>query len=192
MVIQWDLDGVLANFTKAYHGLANEMFNADVTLTEPPTWDWLEDQIGKKSVGEIWQRIKTDPQFWSNLEPLVSDDIIARIQKLEVEHDYVFVTSRPGIDTKTQTESWIRHHFGFNGTVIVSDRKADAANACRANYVIDDKAGNAIAVYYMSPKDRKTYLLDTPYNQFSPEVMGRGIRRIATVGEFLDDIEAGR
>lgn len=77
-------------------------------------------------------------------------------------------------------------------TVLISTRKADAANALGADYTIDDKAGNVLAVYYQSPANRRVYIRDHQFNRFDFEVMGKRLRRVKTVTEFLDDIEAGR
>lgn len=196
MVIMWDVDGVLANFTHGYHSLANEMFDANISLEQPPTWDWLEDTIGSEKVGRIWNRIKQDPNFWRNLPSLVDDSIWDRIVKLDA--DQYFVTSRVGETAKLQTEDWL---FGrmwqFDPdlcpiTVVMSSRKADAANALKANYTIDDKLGNVLAVYYNSPPERRVYVYDTPYNQMDTRIAGNRVRRVSTVSQFLDDIEANR
>lgn len=197
MVIMWDVDGVLANFTKGYHGLANEMFASElvgeISAEAPPSWDWLEDTLGSERVGKIWNRIKQDRYFWQDLEPLVSEGEIRRISDLVDEADQYFVTSRVGQKIGYQTRAWLRHHFYIDSpAVIVSDRKADSANALKANYTIDDKAGNVLAVYYNSPKERRVYVLDTPYNQFDPKTVGSRVRRVSTVSQFLDDIEANR
>lgn len=192
MIIQWDVDGVLANFDRAYHALANEMFGLSIPLEHPPTWDWLEDTIGSDRVGRIWNHIKQDGSFWSELPLQCSAKEIARVAALDEEHTNYFVTSRVGKNPKIQTEYWLEKHGIVDPTVIVSSRKADAANALKAHYTIDDKAGNVLAVYYNSPPERHVYVYDTPYNQFDSRVVGSRVRRVNTVSAFLDDIEAGR
>lgn len=190
----WDVDGVLANFTDAYHELASDMFDVEIPSGPPPTWDWLEETLGSEKIDRVWNHIKQDRYFWRDLAPLISDTDAERINYLQNNRvDQYFVTSRVGIAPKEQTEVWLRHHLFLEApTVIVSSRKADAANALKANYTIDDKAGNVLVVYYNSPPERKVYIYDTPYNRFDPKVVGSRIRRVLTVSDFLDDIEAGK
>ena len=191
MVIQWDVDGVLASFQSAYHKLASNMFNVEIDPDYlPPTWDWLEQTIGKDKVSQLWEHIKQDRYFWADLPSLVSYGTWQRICDLDALQ--YFVTSRVGKTAKVQTEEWLSERFCFTPTVIVSDRKADAALALRSDYVIDDKAGNVLAVYYASPKNVKVYVLDAPYNKFSTDLVGKRVRRVTSVNQFLDDIEVNR
>jgi len=194
-IVMWDVDGVLANFQRGYHKLANEMFGTKIDPDYvPDTWDWLEETIGSEKVDRIWNRIKQDKNFWAELDPLVSRDEQAKIRELTQHHTMYFVTSRVGATAKQQTERWLSIYFGVNlntPTVLISTRKADAANALNADYTIDDKAGNVLAVYYNSPANRKVYVYDAPYNQFNSHTMGNRVRRVHTVAKFLKDIEEG-
>lgn len=196
MIVMWDVDGVLANFQQGYHRLANRMFDVGVDETYvPPTWDWLQDTIGEDKVNRVWEHIRQSPDFWFELDPLVSREELTRIRELTRKHTMYYVTSRVGSTAKRQTERWLSMYVGADlntPTVLISTRKADAANALGADYTIDDKAGNVLAVYYNSPASRKVYVLDTPYNQFSNDVMGHRVRRVKSVKDFLDDIEKGR
>jgi hypothetical protein len=99
-----------------------------------------------------------------------------------------FVTARLGKSVKQQTEQWLQTFGITNPTVLVTTSKADAARVVGATHAIDDKAGNAVAIQYMSTA--KSYLLDRPYNRFDNSVVGTKIQRVMTVDEFLCDIEA--
>jgi len=187
-----DVDGVLANFQKGYHQLANELFGHSIEPDFlPPTWDWLENVIGSQQVSEIWRKIRQSGSFWENLEPLITLDQIKDLRQVGWDNEIYYVTSRVGHYPRKQTERWLERWSFAQGPVVISHRKADAANALAADYTIDDKAGNVLAVYYNSPKTRKVYVLDTPYNQFSPNVMGNRVRRVSNFSSFLSDVKEG-
>lgn len=197
MVVMWDMDGVLANFNKAYIGLANKMFDLSLNVEKKPdTWDELENTIGSDKVDRIWNHIKQSGDFWYKLESLATPEEWARIAQLDANQ--YFVTSRVGQRVREQTDDWLFGQFVDTELdlprycVMVSSRKADSANALNANYTIDDKAGNVLAVYYNSPPERRVYVLDTPYNQFDTRTVGSRVRRVQTVSSFLDDIEGGK
>ena len=197
-VVMWDLDGVLANFNKAYRSLANDMLWLALDVNaRPQSWNELGDTIGAEDDDRIWNRIRQSPNFWRNLDSLATVDEWRRIVDLDAVH--YFVTSRPGKETLVQSQDWLFEKFEDNAgqppeewSVFVSSRKADAANALGANYTIDDKAGNVLAVYYNSPPQRNVYVYDTPYNQFESSLVGSRVRRVATVSAFLDDVENKR
>lgn len=198
-VIMCDVDGVLANFNKGWRGLLNYLYpqlGIDEN-TSPSTWDEEPPGVTALMSRTAWNYIKTNNEFWERLEPLASFEEFRQLEKLVYQgHDLYFVTSRVGISPKLQTERWLRVHLpslesmGHQPTVIVSGRKADIAQGLRADYVIDDKAGNVLAVYYQCP-NTSVYLLDRPYNQLDFRVAGRAIRRVQTVRDFLLDVEAG-
>lgn len=186
MVIQVDVDGVIANFQKGYLALANSMFGLDIPLDWlRPTWDAIPTEMTKDMDRKVWKAIVVDPTFWEKLEPLVSPTVIRDLHSLG---EVYYVTSRNGVDVLEQTKTWLwRQCFIPGPNVIVSKRKADAALALGATYMIDDKAGNCLATYYNSPKT-KVYVLDAPYNQFDHAVVGNAVKRVASFDAFVHDI----
>ena len=197
-VVMWDMDGVLANFNKAYRQQTNRIVGTSLDPNEKPEfWDSVEMQIGSENDARVWNYIKNTDGFWRDLESLATIDELERMANLEATQ--YFVTSRVGKNPFQETYDWLLYQFGekveqfpSDWSVLISSRKADAANALKANYTIDDKAGNVLAVYYNSPPERKVYVFDAPYNQFDTRVIGGRVRRVGTVAAFLDDIEAGR
>lgn len=190
MIIQWDMDGVLANFNQGYRMLLNDSYGLRLNVDEKPAfWDDLPEGVTPEMDKEVWKYIKASDDFWFSLRPLVTPDVLDRIACLNA--DQYFVTSRVGATAKGQTEDWLAHHaFGGASTypsVIVSKRKSEAANALGATYAIDDKLGNVLQLYYNCPKT-KVFCLDTPYNRLDPRLAGRGVRRVYSVTEFLDGI----
>lgn len=202
MVLQLDVDGVLANFTEGFHALLLREFpelkplwarEGFVPGTPPDFWDDLPPHVTEDMSRRVWQLIWRSQTFWEELSPLAAPEEFLRLCHLGRRHiPLYFVTSRVGATAKHQTEVWLgRHMPGVIPTVIISHKKADAALAVGATHVLDDKLGNALAVYYNAPS-AKVYLKDTSYNSLNPKLAGRGVRRVKTVGEFLADVEGGR
>jgi 5'(3')-deoxyribonucleotidase len=188
-VIMFDVDGVLANFNGGYRKLLNKTFALDVSLDKPAFWDDLPEGVTPAMDQEVWRIINKSEKFWLDLDPFVDREERARISRMSNGYMMYFVTARGGIEPKKQTEAWLRYHVGITDpTVIVSNRKSEAANALRANYAIDDKAGNVLQIYYNAPKT-KAFIYDAPYNQYDHRVIGRRTIRVKTVTEFLDHVE---
>lgn len=195
MIIQWDVDGVLADFRAAWRALVKQRYDIDIPDGET-TWDGLYDLTGgphSVDTDATWQYIKQSNHFWGrSVQPLATPEEFARIDRLAQKHQHYFVTARPGRYARLHTQGWLEAQGIGDPVVLLSSRKADAANALAADYVIDDKPGNVLAVYYQSPPERRVYIRNHSFNLFDSEIAGKRIRRVSTVTEFLDDIEAGR
>lgn len=175
----FDLDGVLADFYAGYNKIEHDL-GREPTVTK--TWDtwWNKD---------VWKHIRSSPTFWESLTSRVTAVTKDRIRYLTSGADVYYVTARPGVNVALQTRAWLNREITFGGNVVLSSRKAEFAQAVNADFAIDDKAGNAVAIAYMAPKTR-SFLLDTPYNQFPHDVLGRRVERVPTVNEYLDAVEA--
>jgi hypothetical protein len=178
-VIQFDIDGVLADFLGGYHNVQDWL---GMVRTESTNWD---DYYS----AEVWAEIKSYPYFWEDLGACVPESVFRRINALQPHTPVYFVTNRAGWIVKTQTENWLKARGVLHPTVVVTTRKGEFAHAVGATHAIDDKAGNAVYTTYQSPKT-VSYLLDRPYNRFDQSVLGTKVKRIGSVTEFLDDIEA--
>jgi uncharacterized HAD superfamily protein len=189
VVVTCDVDGVLADFVLAFTELGHRMFGTPITKTvDHISWNTFPG-MANYHVAEVWDAIDESSVFWLGLEPLVEPDIFSRLDRIERRGGSVyFVTARSGKHAKQQTEQWLRTFGITNPTVIVTTSKAETARVVCATHAIDDKAGNAVAIQYMSTA--KSYLLDRPYNRFDNSVVGTKIQRITTVDEFLSDVEA--
>ena len=181
---------MLANFIPAYQQLVVDV--AGVNLfhpnddKDPPYWNWPELRGYSKDVMDtVWARITGSHDFWVCLPETVHCSTLRMcVLDLSRFHDIYFVTSRPGTDTKWQTEQWLILHLGIERpTVLLSSEKGLVAKALKLDCYIDDNLDNVKDACLMSPATR-TYLLNRAYNQDSPP--DTRYIRIETLGQFLD------
>lgn len=188
-VVQFDVDGVLADFMTAFTRRAKTLGYTD-TITgtaEQKTWETY-GIVPREHVDGVWRDIKEDPQFWLNVPALISTTVFRWIDVLQEHADIYFATARVGATAKWQTAEWLARNGVSVPTVVITPNKGDTAAALRATHAIDDKAGNAIFTGYVAKKTR-SYIIDRAYNQFDDSVVGGNVRRVQTVVEFLNDVE---
>ena len=190
--IMFDVDGVLADFVAGFTALAHKEFGYGMYgTTSQHTWDF--GHMSPTHVAALWGLIDVHPTFWRDLPTLISMGETGRLVDLCASREVYFCTSRPGNRTREQTMEWLMRAGIDNPAVIVLPTlgtKGEIANAIGASYSIEDKAGNAVCIAYMS--EAKSYIIDRPYNQFNHDALGSKVKRIFSVGEYLDDIGAGK
>lgn len=175
MIIQFDVDGVLADFDLGYRLAFRERYG--ILKERPQRWDESTDS-------NVWADIKASRNFWTSLVPLCRREVFRDINMLiGLGHPVYFVTARVGFEPKRQTEEWLHAQGIDRPTVVVANLKAVFAEAAGTTHSIDDKFGNAYVVSLL--KGVKSYLLDAPYNQVDQGVVGGRVRRIAVVEDFL-------
>lgn len=185
-VIQFDVDGVLANFAAGFVELSRTFFGK--APKQVKSWDWEKGYLTKKEIDQIWGCINNSSSYWFNLPCLLSSAEKTALLALCEKHTVYFVTNRghKGIGVKQQTEDWLRLVVGIeNPTVLLTKFKGDTAKAISADYAIDDKPENAWCMAWLSP-DTKPYLLDRPHNQYDTALVGsHKVIRIGSVGDFI-------
>ena len=192
MKIGFDLDGVLANFTDSFAAILTR--HSGVTFPQegpdwPQVWHWEYEELVKAGLSQdtirdivqaAWEEVN-DPrtQFWATLAPL-SDVRLGFVQKcIEDGHEVYFITSRPGLTAKEQTEKWGQVHFEQPINVIVSSEKGKWCKTLGLDVYVDDRGENIIDVEHTSPLTR-AYLLNRPYNSHFPVT-----RRLNTLTDLL-------
>lgn len=193
--IMFDIDGVLTRgFIAGFKGIAKSLGKDPETVeigTGPPPddVDLATHMAAKIGDMDVWRVIIDSLNFWEEFDTSCTFQEWERIYQLEdLGHRLYFVTNRVGRLVKNQTEAWLKHMGIPHPTVIISAKKGECAVAFGADYAIDDKAGNAVYTSWQSPRT-KSYLLDTPKNQFDPGVLGSRVIRVKTVMEFLEAVE---
>ncbi len=184
--IQFDIDGVLADYCLGYSTIANRLFGSPVFQTvDMQSWnDW---GLTKEQEGEMWKYIENEPNFWLRLPALVSREVFEQIDALSTTHHVVFVTYRmTGFPCpQQQTWRWLHSNGIRRPNVILSKHKGHIAQAIGANYSIEDKASNATDVTFLAPRCQ-SYLINRPYNRDETTL---SVIRLNSVSEFLAEVQ---
>lgn len=172
MRIGIDVDGCLADFNTSFIERCIRITGRDLFPPRPfdiPCWDYLEHYgYQEHEQDAVWRHIKHDLTFWFSLRPYAdAPDVISRLRKIEQRliHEVYFVTARPGVCVKYQTEKWLGKYSGGNSwkpTVLISKEKGLCAQALDLELYIDDRLENAVEVAKQTPC--RVYLLTQPWN----------------------------
>jgi phosphoglycolate phosphatase-like HAD superfamily hydrolase len=209
--IGFDMDGVLADFARAYREIEERVFGPVAAATRPGD---PEDQEAAETTDEggaaaadpvaaghalrrrrdtVWQTIEATPNFWTTLQPL-DTGAVRRIHELSVREgwDVFFITQRPATDGETvqrQTQRWlVEQGFELPSVLVIHGSRGEAARALRLDYLVDDSARNCIDVKAMG--DTKALLVTDPADESTAESARRlGIGTVSSIGEALDLIE---
>jgi len=195
MRIGLDVDGCLANFNYDYQqriiGMTGHNFFQPCDQENPPTWNYPELRgYTKDEMEKVWKYIQTSDDFFEKLLPLdgaTSLDLV--MPGLEDHHDIYFITNRPGITAKRQTERWLFHwlNYGltpYTPTVLIAEDKGSIVEGLKLDVYLDDKWENAFEAGFARPKCH-VYLLDRPYNRIVNAVQSL-FTRVSSVQEMLD------
>lgn len=188
MRIGVDVDGVLADFNTAFIRRVKDVTGRDLFPEgyEPTTWNYPES-LGytREEVSKVWDHVTADPTFWLNLSPYW--DAMTVLERLRTEFgndDVYFITSRPGVRAKAQTEVWLATHSGdftWNPTVLISSEKGACAKALKLDYYVDDRFENVHDVLRQTGARTAAYLLDRPWNTSFETLL-----RVDATSDFLD------
>lgn len=197
MKIGFDVDGVLADFNRSFIDRVVAVTGKDLFPARPfdiPLWNYPQhygysDKDLEYPHGPVWSSVVNDPTFWYMLYPY--DGVPEFLAKLDSGvHDIYFMTNRPGLTSKAQTENWLEFHgFGASTqafsypTVMITIEKGACSKALNLDLYIDDKDENCLDVHYLSPKTR-TVMLARPWNHAQ-----QGIPRVESLDQFATFIE---
>lgn len=186
MIVGLDVDGILANFFKAYEDIIVEAtgvdkFPARYPVLLPPTWNWPEFYgYDKKVISEVWRYIKQSPTFWTEMTALpYAKEFLEHLDKSD--HEVYFITDRPGICSQMQTQLWLADNGFYGPNVIISRKgKGVVAAALSLDVYIDDKGENIVDVVEKAPGTR-VYMLKYPYNE---EWISKSPRTLLSLQDF--------
>lgn len=191
MRIGLDIDGCLADFDHDYVRLFPTLTGRDLFPPwpfAPPCWYYPEYYgYTKEEVSTVWSWIKGCPTFWLNLSDYqVAYRSVRRASNCASDgHDVYFISSRPGIKAKDQTEMWLRRQGMLNPTVLTSSEKGLCAKALNLDYYIDDRPENVLDVLVTSPRTH-TYLLNKSHNRADERI--HMTSRVESMAEFFAEI----
>ena len=166
-VIAFDIDGVLANFTRGYTKIAHRLYGTPVGDSAcQQSWDFHKfpelclDKEKSDFNGPIWTEVKNSPVFWATLDPF-NVSVMPRINKIE---NKIFITDRPGVDTLEQSVFFLENWGIENPKIIVGSEKGPIAIRENVVAVIDDRWKNVVDIHNAIPTCY-TALLYCAYNK---------------------------
>ncbi len=189
-VIAFDIDGVLANFTRGFTRIGHQIFGTPVGDSESQqTWDFHdfpELELDKEKSGfngPIWTAVKTSPDFWANLDPK-NPSVMHRINAIQ---NKIFITNRPGIETLSQSVQFLESWGIEDPVVIVGHEKGPIAVRENVIAVVDDLWTNCFDIKKAMPNAYVT-MLYCAYNKFSHEdwLTNYGGIIVLSVDAFID------
>lgn len=194
-----DCDGVLADFNSGFIDRMVAVTGRDLFPPRPfdiPTWNYPEAYgYTRDELTAVWNGIKEDRSFWQQLPDY--DDTEEALRYLNgrriLGDDVYFITARPGLDAKAQTEAWLIKRwpkpYAPQVTVLISSRKDLCAKALDLDLYVDDRDLNVESVVmsrnydingkYLGERTR-TYLFDQAWNRDMDEIH-KGATRVKTL-----------
>lgn len=188
-VIAFDLDGVLANFTRGFTGIGSRLFGTP-TGDIPSMREWMFEDIpalglSKEYCALIWDVLKRNPSFWTDLDP-INLSVMKRVNAIK---NKVFITNRFGIEPQGQSVAFLEKWGIQNPDVIVASKKGPVAAERNVVAIIDDYYPNVTDVKASVPTCFAA-LLDLPYNQkYHGEWRITGGEIVYSVDHFLDECD---
>lgn len=181
-----DVDGVLAQFTRAYAQLIKTR-TMKVIPEDAHTWNWARAHgITKQEEDDAWKWIKANGWWWGTFDPYDTAELAPLLRAWEHATDLYFITSRPGAGVQRTTALWIREHFAVgNPHVLIAQRpsdKADIVTGLGLTHFVDDKAETVVEVMDAYPRCA-TRLLTRPWNEEAGQL---GNWRIARLNELVE------
>lgn len=189
----FDVDGVLADFNTSFILRVIDVTGRDLFPPRPfdiPTWDYPQFYgYTEQEMDTVWKSITADIYFWENLTeyPDTSQALQAISRQSHSGDDIYFITSRPGLRAKRQTEKWLRGHgLSDRPTVLISSHKGLCAAALKLDAYIDDRWENTLDV---AQTHTQTYLLTRPWNQGNkPD--DHSIIEVPSVTQFIERLQS--
>lgn len=201
-----DMDGVLADFAKAYREVEVRLFGegehsraanpeeerdpSDDAEVAPPRASAREM---RRHSDRIWQAIRATPNFWTTLEP-IDAGAVRRLHALMLHHrwEVFFITQRPATDGETvqrQTQRWlVDQGFDFPSVLVVPGSRGAAAAALSLDYHLDDSPTNCVDVKAES-KARPILIVEPDDTTAVVSARRLGVGTAGSIGDCLDILD---
>ena len=189
--ISIDVDGVLANFTKAFAAKLAEVGCQTPPDFEPTDWNFGGSGATPEQLDAAWRLVDKTENFWRTLH--VYPESVSSLHRWcdsdKAPVDLYYVTSRvptEGATVKQQTEVWLSRCALPYGGVVVKPRgvtKMEIYKALGIGWSVDDYPKN---VRPTLGTGHRGYLLDRPWNQEATD-----LPRVKSLAEFLKLVQNG-
>lgn len=178
MKIGWDSDGVLYNFTKAYHTWMNVSRGMTIDVdSQPATWNWfLEWQTIEQFKICMDEAVDAGQLFWQG--ELYEPEIPAIIAQLKAEgHENHLITHRfSGVTSCSKLAT--AHFYAENGVKFDSITYSKDKTVVKVDVFIEDNLDNYDA---LEAAGVESWLINRPYN-----LRKDNRRRVNSVKEFAE------
>jgi len=188
--VGFDVDGVIANFNKAFRQAATQIDGAAGGQNPP---EQASRALGADAMKRVWDHIGRTAQWWLQLEPYEADEI-ERLYRTSRERrwEVYFMTTRPssaGETTQFQTQWWLETHgFPLPSVLTVPGSRGDAANALKLDIAVDDRLTNCVDIIAAS-RSKAVLLLRRDDQAARDQATARGIGVVGTLAAAIDTIE---
>ena len=190
-----DIDGVLAQFNKAFVALLEREEIASLPFDyEPTAWDYTPE-LTPAQLEAGFKALQESTVFWSQLDAYTENVQAVRRAVLRDRFDVYFVTAR--MDTKGEsalagTKMWLQQHslMQMNTSIVVvkhASYKPSVYAALGVFASIDDHYPSVVAATTTENvwKGHQGTLLARPWNN---EEGRAGVRVVETVEEWLEGL----
>jgi hypothetical protein len=203
--IGFDMDGVLADFARAYDEVEVRLFgpgeperagNPEDEPDEPPPGEDAPVAAARnqrRRRDQVWRDIRATQDFWTTLHP-IDEEAVRRIHEMALRHrwEVFFITKRPATEGETvqrQTQRWlVEQGFDLPSVLVIPGSRGAAAGALQLDYHVDDSPENCID---MKADSRAKPILVVPNGDGLIVASARklGIGTARSIGECLDVLE---
>jgi hypothetical protein len=182
-----DMDGVLADFRRAFRETENQRVGGDAAAPE-------REAMSERQVKRTWETIGRTPQWWLGLRAYEPEEIhrLYRVSR-ERRWEIYFLTTRPpsaGETPQFQTQWWLETQgFKLPSVLTVPGSRGELANALRLDLIVDDRLVNCMDV--IAASQTKAIFLDRDNDvNGRQQALTRGIAPVSTLREALDAVDA--
>jgi hypothetical protein len=196
--VGFDVDGVLANFGRAFLEQANHTLKPKVfdLNYQPATWEWRE-VMSSEEFGRTWRDAMAIEDWWLNDIP-PTDGLHATGEYYHTRHDrdaeIWFISSRgqcKGRPAILQTELWLMRHLDLEHAprvIIVphAQVKRELVKALELDFYIDDYAPTIMSLTDVT----HAYLLERSWN--ATDRASYKIPSVPSVEAYIERLEKRR
>lgn len=201
-----DLDGTVADLSKAMHDVATrrlvkdaELAGDDVVPDEQERPKLRDLALTARQLDALWSAVLKIRNFWTTLDEM-EPGAVARLAGLAADRrwDVLFITTRPaaaGDTTQVQSQEWLEARgFPRPSVYVVKGSRGRIADALQLDAVVDDRPENCFDVAVESAA-RAFLVWPGPADDLPSGTMRHGVKLVPSINAALDalvELDRGR